>query len=302
VSVSQPDPEPRGRKRLLVGVLIACAGLMAAGVLLWSNRPSSSEVPARILESARVAHRVFDQMPTAPVTSTEAVVRTLDEAPLIPDQPFAVDPPAPPVRRQLFVRIAEWLRLRHEGDPDAYADWARSRACELTLQREDAERFPGLELEARQRVYEYHEDAPLPDTMSPIDYFKWSFQTSLAFNDGLLRPAAIAGGQSGARVLFKRVPAGKAVAPLLPDEEADLWNSGWGAGSSLHWAPPILLSELHDRDGEILVAFVQMAILSVEDDWVPTTMLAYWAPTYEDWYFSLVNYSNTEKYNSWYDI
>jgi len=294
------------QRRVLIAIAIILAVSVAAAWLLWPHRPAADPALAQgdHLESARAAHRVFDRMPTAPVTSTEAVVQALNEAPPIPAQPFTVDPPPTSVEQKLYTRIAEWLQLRHEGDPYAYAEWARSRGCVLTLTLDGAEeRFPNLGTEAsRAEVYEHHTGEPPSGDLSPMEYFVFSFRTTLALQDDLLRPAAIATGPQAAHVLFKRVPRGLHLVPLERWEGADLWHSGRTAGSALHWAPPVLFDELLERDGEALGALVLSAVKNIHGEWVPTMFTAYWAPTYEDWYFFQVSFSNTRRFHTWFVI
>jgi len=292
---------PNRRRLLVAAAIVATVGAVAIA-LLWANRPSSDDIPPDVRASAAAAHRYFESLSTVPADSPEAVVATLRKAPSIPGQVFTTEVSAER-KQKLLQRVAEWLRLRHDGDPDAYADWARSRGCHLTLTRDDVEeRFFAMSLEQRQATYEYFTGEQLAPDMSPLDYFRWSFRTSLSFNDGLLRPAAIADGAQGAVVLFKRPPPGQRLLPLQDWGSDELWSSGWTAGCAVHWAPPVLLDDVRERHGELLGALVGIAVKSVEGDWAPTFITAYWAPSRQDWYFHQVSYSNTRHYNSWYDI
>jgi hypothetical protein len=206
--------------------------------------------------------------------------------------------------------ISGWLVARASGDADVYAAWMRSRGYTPAPFVANDRRLFGRRFQLR-----VGREITLDDT--PWDVFKAAFEHEMS---GAREPGpttAISTGPQAIEVQTVRSDRVDALTredpftPLLVElvESSELpedltkirWEDGLGrlhwyfgvasSAGALHWAPPVSLAEVIDRDGSALIARALFMQRTSKKRMIPTIMTMYHDPMSGDWHFNSITYT-----------
>jgi len=274
----------------------------AVGVLLWINRPGRVGGGLQDLdafEAARLIEEDLAPQGTVQISDRQAFRAALEEVPHGPPpglpEPDALPPgvaaitPAPEVHARLLTILEEFLAHLSSADPEAYASWMRSRGHELSRDEELFERCAG--------AWKYFTGEELPPDPDHDVLFDRLFSEQLMHADEQVRPVAFALADEGARVRYLRLgeqAVGASPSDLFIHTNDGIWR--WVGyvvmGARKHWAPPVSLDEVVQRDGYVDCALVSISVLGATGDWIPANIFVYYDPQGEDWHTEQIGIVN----------
>ena len=278
-----------------VAVIIAIVFLT---VYLLRDRSSNAKWERAERAHALAAAKIFDTAPSVSADDVSAIAESIASAPTIPNQlniPHSVRlvEATPAQRTQLGKMIAQWIKLTSDADPDAYAAWMRSRGWSLARDRSDVASIigPDMKWSYQSGIYEYFSGSPMPENISAEELFRFMFTHYYDDKRYAIRPVRVATGSSADATLFRIVTS--SLPNLQPWSGNDQWFNNTTVGFAHHWAPPILFSELLNRDGEVLTSKTLIAIANHRGDWIPLAIASFWDPERALWNIYYITYSNT---------
>lgn len=279
----------------VVAISISVVAVVLSAWLLLRNRPQeylTREDRAQVQASART----FSSFPRVPASDETSVADAIQTAAVIPGQYFTTAP-EPEQRAALARTVARWMRFRADLDAEGYADWMQSRGCSLYLQDPDAVLPYDLRLENRQSMYEYLAKAPMPDNITPREYFLYVYEQQLrAGGAEFLLPREVAIG-AGLAVLYRMLNDGPSAGIMIERwDGGELWFGNITGGGEQHWRPPHSLQDVIGAHGSALVATVAIASRSPRGDWSPFGLTLYWDPDAGEWRFEQITISNVLNY------
>ena len=275
--------------QITVAITMALVVGVIAGVLLWRNSPSPwITTDARM--QARNNARLYAAAPRVPITNTEAVRSVVVSASMIPDQIRLAETTSD--QRELLARtITDWLNLYHVGDADAYVAWMRSRGWSLVLDRHDADSFPNLARSNMDSAYRFFTGAPAPEGITGDIYFRFIWDHYMPHLGGWIRPSESVTDPSLVAAVYRRLSTPDST--TLEDWAGmERWFGQKDLPCVQHWAPPTLLGEVIQRDGDALVATVLLPIRTRTGHWMTIIFSAFWEPVRAIWDFDMIWSSN----------
>ena len=259
------------QNRLVVLLLLLVVGALAGfGVFRYLHRQGTIVTAPIVWEIARQAQKqaaAFKTTPLGDLTQANALTDSLLAA-LPADIPGDASADAVAGQsanvRQVMALIVDFLRVRSQGDPQAYAQWAQDHGKHLAKSFADVQP-PGVKYPA---IYAAIKRVPEPKDISPAKLFDAMFKDNSRGNDGALRPVAVISQSPVVEIGFARVHSFQdivsltAIDQMRPDSLGfDFWVGGVSQFATKLWRHDRTLAQIaqRDRDGA-LAARVRLAV------------------------------------------
>ena len=284
---------------MAIGALSVVAALHLRHRLLW--KPPQNVV--RIYEETQ---RHYLSAPTAQVVDQAAVITAFESAHTMA---IGDDSLTDSERTELCSTLAQFLTHRAGADARAYADWMRARGyTPKPLDAIDPVFF------GRYRLATGHDPT---DGTSPEEVFRVAFEAELRNPSEAGPPVAIATGANATEIqlatIEKADALGNAFDPILyelaqsvsfPEDPSSLhwspdlgriqWYIGDSSAGVSHWAAPISLDEIIQRDGFARVARLLFVQRTRNGLMIPTISTSYYDPRTGAWHIMGVVYVNID--------
>lgn len=260
-----------------IGVLAA----VTAGLLLYRHHLRSKWPPPESLAFASRAAKEIAAAPSARAGDATAVLGILETL-------TARGEAVPPDRKvRLLTMLAEFCAARAGGDPTRYEAWMSSRGWRI---REAAPEWD--DITAAHRHYAGPGSSP---HASLLDHFRFCFEQSHARDRGGAALVEVAGGTGSGQMLFAMSrDADLPLSHAFNIEELDpRWVGQISTSTRKHWRPPIEAEEVRRRDGEVLLALVNLGAGDLNGDWRPLTLVSFFDPVQKQWHLHEIYYQNS---------
>jgi len=291
---------PSNRHKSVTLMVIAVA--LGIGVIaLWMNRPTANQNQRDADAIIQLLRDDLSSVKSAPIESASEQ-QLLEFFAQVPSGPPPGLPDQLPPGLQLFQPTSEqetallgllatWLKLLHEGNGEAYAEWMRSRGYALTEE-------PSL-IERTRKSIEFFTGSPPPPQEGHGELFVSVFEGALRQASGDIRPNALSMAEYGSRIRFMSIGNVRTLtdAFVFGEADAERWIGYAVAGSFLHWEPPVLMEEIIDRQGHVDAAMVSFAYQSDSGKWRPLNVFLFLDPATDSWHFrtaAIVNSPNIQ--------